>query len=94
MTGRRSHGRLSALNGVVHQGSGSASADFSASTTERPHEGAAHYLHLTPKRLPREHRSTTTAWGLGAYRVPRDASRIPGVEAGTAAGSACQQFRR
>ena len=73
---------------------GSASADFSASTTERPHEGAAHYLHLTPKRLPREHRSTTTAWGLGAYRVPRDASRIPGVEAGTAAGSARQQFRR
>ena len=26
---------------------GSASADFSASTTERPHEGAADYLHLT-----------------------------------------------
>ena len=26
---------------------GSASADFSASTTERPHEGAAEYLHLT-----------------------------------------------
>ena len=45
MTGRRSHGRLSALNGVVHQGS--ASADFSASTTERPHEGAAHYLAIS-----------------------------------------------
>ena len=26
---------------------GSASADFAASTTERPHEGAADYLHLT-----------------------------------------------
>ena len=26
---------------------GSGSADFSASTTERPHEGAADYLHLT-----------------------------------------------
>ena len=26
---------------------GSASADFAASTTERPHEGAAEYLHLT-----------------------------------------------
>ena len=26
---------------------GSASVDFSASTTERPHEGAADYLHLT-----------------------------------------------
>ena len=31
---------------------GSASADFSASTTERPHEGAADYLHLTRWRWP------------------------------------------
>ena len=30
---------------------GSASADFSASTTERPHEGAADYLHLTGFQL-------------------------------------------
>ena len=29
---------------------GGASADFSASTTERPHEGAADYLHLTGSR--------------------------------------------
>ena len=34
---------------------GSASADFSASTTERPHEGPANYLHLTgkPEVVPR-----------------------------------------
>ena len=31
---------------------GSASADFSASTTERPHEGPADYLHLTGSRGP------------------------------------------
>ena len=31
---------------------GSASADFSASTTERPHEGAADYLHLTGFTAP------------------------------------------
>ena len=36
---------------------GSASADFSASTTERPHEGAADYLHLTgsPEQQLRGH---------------------------------------
>ena len=38
---------------------GSASADFSASTTERPHEGAADYLHLTPAAWAGPMRSDT-----------------------------------
>ena len=45
-TNSRSDGHLRSTRTPTLSG-GSASADFSASTTQRPHEGAADYLHLT-----------------------------------------------
>ena len=70
MTGRRSHGRLSALNGVVHQGIGTATTSTSDETYDSffrspwmaPHVAIAAdtpQIDTADDSVPRRHREET-----------------------------------